>query len=182
MHVYGPVDLRVGLTYTPDAPEGQAQAQPNVGARVNLLAQSRSGIDLSTGVFYRKEQYTVDDGVVQGVLALGRHFGRVGLFGNLAYAQDPEGDDREGEVALAMLYATTARLQLGVESKCRFDLFSSDPRRAARNSPVFESWSGPVLQYALGPIALLVQTGLSTLTNDHTRVGAIAIGGLGAAL
>ena len=80
-----------------------------------------------------------------------------------------------------MLYMTGARLQLGVETKCRFDLFSTDRKRALRNDAVFESVSGPVLQYAIGPLALLVQTGLSTLTNTGTRVGAIAIGGFGAA-
>jgi hypothetical protein len=148
---------------------------------VNLLGQSRQGIDLSTAVFYRKERFTDDEGVVQGVLALGRRFGRIGLFGNLAYAQDPEGDDREGEVSLAMLYATSARLMLGVESKCRFDLFSTDRKRALRNDAAFESTVGPVLQYAIGPLALLIHTGLSTLTNDQTRVGVVAIGGLGAA-
>jgi hypothetical protein len=181
MHVYGPLDLRVGLTYAPEAPQGQSKMQPNVGARVNLLAQSRSGIDLSTALFYRMERYTGDDGVVQGMLALGRHFGRLGLFANLAYAQDPEGDDRDGDVALAMLYALEARLQLGVEAKCRFDLFSTDEKRALRDDPAFESASGPVRQYAIGPLALLVKTGVSTLTTNHTRVGAMAIGGFGAA-
>lgn len=181
MHVYGPVDLRIGLAYTPDAPAGESQGQPNVGARLNLLAQSRQGLDLSTAVMYRKDRFTGDDGVVQGVLALDRRFGRVGLFGNVAYAQDPEGDDREGEVALAMLYTTSAKLLLGVETRCRFNLFSTDSKRALRNDAGLESASGPVLQYTLGPVALLLQSGLSTVTTDHTRVGAIAIGGLGAA-
>jgi hypothetical protein len=182
MHVAGPLDLRVGLTYTPEAPQGTPQVQPNVGARINLLTQSRQGINLSTGLFYRRERYSGDDGVVQAVLAVSRRFGRLGLFGNLAIASDPtEGDDRDGEVALAMLYETSAHLQLGLESKCRFDLWSSDPKRAVRNDPVFESASGPVLQYAIGPLALLVQTGLSTLSTNQTRIGAIVLGGLGAA-
>ena len=47
---------------------------------MNLLAQSRQGVDLSTALFYRKERFTGDDGLVQGVLALGRRFGRIGLF------------------------------------------------------------------------------------------------------
>lgn len=176
--VIGPLDARLGLTYTPNLPNTEAQAQPHFGARLRLLAEHTQGIDLSTLLLYRMERFTDDEGLVQGVVALGKHWGRVGLFGNAAYGQDPEGDDREGELALAMLYRASAPLQLGLESHLRVDLFSDDPKRAVRNDSNLELTAGPVAHVSLGPIAVLAQVGVHAIELDRVRTGVIALGGI----
>jgi hypothetical protein len=122
-----------------------------------------------------------DASKARAMIAAGRRFGRLGLFANLGYGQDPEGDDREGEAALAALYSASNPLQLGFEAHARFDLFSSDPRRAMHKDAAAELTSGPVLHYALGPCMLLAQVGVSSIVGQHSvRPGAVALAGVGA--
>jgi len=177
--VLGPVDLRFGLTYTPEVAEGEVQ--PHFGLRLRFLDQAHHGVDAAALVLYRMERFTEDEGLIQGVFALGRRFGPLGIFANLAYGQDPEGDDREGEASLAALYAVSSPLQVGLESHLRVDLFSDDPNRELRGDPTFELTAGPTAHYSIGPVALLAQAGVSAVEIDHVRVGVIALGGVGGA-
>jgi hypothetical protein len=182
VHVYGPVDLRLGLNYTPNTEPGVARAEPQFGVRFHLLSQERNGIEGAALINYRLDRYTPDDGEIQAMFVLGRRFGRAGVFLNLGYGQDPEGDDHDGEAALSAIYALSEPLQLGFESHARFNLFSTDPRRAARHEPNALITTGPTLHYGLGPCVLLAQVGMSTLVGiDRTRVGAVALAGVGAA-
>lgn len=177
VQIIGPLDARVGLTYTPDALNGEAQ--PHFGLRLRALSQASHGIDLAFAAFYRMERFTDDEGLIQGLIALARRFGRVGLFANIAYGQDPEGDDREADFALAGLYAASEALQLGLETHFRVDLFSDDPKRDAREDSEWELTVGPTLHYSLGPVALFTQLGFRALMIGHVESGAIALAGLG---
>jgi hypothetical protein len=182
VHVYGPLDLRLGLNYAQTTAPDASRAEPQLGLRLHLLSQADDGIEGAALINYRLDRYTRDEGLVQAMFVVGRRFGRAGVFVNLGFGQDPEGDDREGEAALAALYALSEPLQLGLESHARFDLFSSDPRRAARQDAAGQLTSGPTLHYVIGPCVLLTQVGVSTLVGiQRTRVGAVAVAGLGAA-
>jgi hypothetical protein len=143
---------------------------------LRLLTQNQAGIDLAAGLLYRRDRYTPDDGLVQAVLAIARHWGRVGLFGNLAYGQDMEGDDRDGELSLALLYERSVDLQLGFESHLRFDLSSEDPRRQMRGQGPFDLQLGPLAHYCLGSVIVTAQAGLSALKAEQTRTGVICAG------
>jgi hypothetical protein len=179
VNVIGPVDLRFGVTYTPDAFNGQVQ--PHVGMRVRILSQEKSGIDLAAALFYRLERFTADEGLVQGVLAAGRRFGPLNLLMHAAYGQDPEGDDREGEVALAGLVEASSAVQVGIENHIRFDLFSDDPKRQMRNDSEYDLTVGPLAQWSLGPLALLGQVGFRASRFQRVETGAVALAGLSGA-
>lgn len=156
------IGARAGFTALSNA--GGAQPfQPHVGLRWQLLRQERHGIDGAVALFYRMERFTEDEGMVQLVAAGAHRAGRLGLFANLAYGQDPEGDDRDGEVRLAAAYDLGARLQLGVDGRARFDLFSDDARRAARGETDLDVAAGPLACLSLGRIALLAQAGVSAV-------------------
>jgi hypothetical protein len=175
--VVGPVDLRFGMTYTPSALNGQVQ--PNFGLRVRILSQETSGIDFAAALFYRLERFTDDEGLVQALVAAGRRLGRLNLVMHAAYGQDPEGDDREGEAALAGLYQLASAVQVGIENHLRFDLFSDDPKRGARRDAEYDLTVGPLVQWSVGPVALLGQVGFrASGFDDLTRTGAIALAGL----
>jgi hypothetical protein len=180
LHVYGPLDLRLGLNYTPNVAEGASPIEPQFGGRLHLLAQAEQGIDAAAVLNYRLDRYTKDSGLMQAMFVVGRRFGRIGLLANLGYGQDPEGDDREGEAALAAMYSFSEPLQIGFESHARFDLFSSDPRRAARHDALAQIASGPTLHYGIGSLIVLAQVGVSTLVGtESTRAGAIGLAGVG---
>jgi hypothetical protein len=150
-----------------------------VGLRLRILNQHAHGLDLATAVFYRRARYTSDEGMIQLNVAIGRRFDRLGMLANIAYGQDPEGDDRDADAALALLYEIATPLQLGIESHLRFDLASDDPRRAVRHQGPLDLQAGPVVHYAFGPALLVAQAGVSAYRFERTQLGLYAIGGVG---
>jgi hypothetical protein len=177
-NIYGPLDLRAGVSYLPNGVENAAK--PHAGLRVRALNQDKHHVDLAFGLFYRLERFTEDEGMVQALVALGTRIDKAGLFANLTYGQDPEGDDREGEVMFAFLYELLPALQLGFETRLRIDLASDDPRRAARKASDFDGTLTPTLSYSLGPIAPLAHVGASTMHTNSWHIGAVGTGGLAA--
>ena len=179
VRLFGPLDLRLGLTYLSDVDVGQNQFEPVIGLRLRILQQKLHGIDLATALFYRRDRYTSDEGMIQLNVAVARRFDRLGLFANLAYGQDPEGDDRDGDAALAALYEVALPFQVGVEGHVRFDLASDDPDREERRQGPLDVQVGPVIHYALGPALLIAEAGVSAYRFERTRTGVYAIGGVG---
>jgi hypothetical protein len=177
-NLYGRLSMRAGVAYMPE-PTAKS-AQPMLGLKLQLLGESKQGIDLSLGGFYRMDRFTSEEGLIQALLALGGHVGKVGLFGNVVYGQDAEGDDYEAEGLFALLYGVTPAFQVGLESRGRFKLGSTDEKRRAEPAPRVDAAVGPTLSYAIGPVAVLAQVGGSTLYTNAWRVGAVAMGGLAA--
>jgi hypothetical protein len=75
------------------------------------------------------------------------------------------------------------RTRLGMDARLRFDLLSTDPRRAARAEPGFDLRLGPTASVALGPVALLAQVGYAGFRKEGLKyqAGLLALGGLGLA-
>lgn len=178
--VYGPLSIRAGISYLPETPE--RSAQPHVGARLSLLNEDTHGLALGVGAFYRMERFTQEEGLAQALLSVGKHFGRTGVFANVVYGQDVEGDDREGELLVGVLHALSARLQLGVEARARFNLGSSDEKRREQPLSSFDAHLAPTLSYALGPLALFAEVGPALARAHSARTGLLAMFGLGGAL
>jgi hypothetical protein len=176
--LYGRLALRAGISYLPDSLN--SSAQPNVGARVQILRQDKHGFDLGVGTFYRMDRFTTEDGLIQAVLTAAVHLGKTGLFGNLAFGTDAEGDDQEGEVLVAMLHSINQALQLGFEARTRFKIASDDPKRHAEPVENADLSIAPSLSYGIGPIALLAQAGVSALHVRDWKVGPIAMAGMAA--
>jgi len=178
--VYGPLALRAGISYVPES--SVRSIQPHVGARVTLLEQSKHGFDLGVGLFYRMERFTQEEGLAQALLSAAVHFGRTGLFANVAYGQDLEGDDMEGEGALALLHRISRGFQLGVESHARFKLGSSDEKRRDQPVQTFDAFFAPTASYALGPVAVFAEVGPSLYRLHGMHAGVLALAGVGGAL
>ena len=101
MRVWGPFAIRGGAEYS----NVRKEARPTIGGRVQLLRQERHGVDGSLSVFYRPEGFTEPEGEIETFVSLGRRFDRISVLGNLVYGQDPEGNERDGELRFASLYA-----------------------------------------------------------------------------
>ena len=118
-----------------------------------------------------------------GLPDLSRRFGRWLFVGGLAYGQDPEGNERDGEVALASLYQLTGELQWGLDSRVRFDLGSRRAKLQASREPTFDLDAGPVVMWLLGPVALSGHAGAAVirLVGEPAHAGLVALAGLGTA-
>ena len=101
------------------------------------------------------------------------------MLGNLVYGQDPEGNERDGEVRLASLYAV-GRWAVGVDSRLRFAL-GTQRSAAAQAEPRLDLLAGPIATATVGPIAMFAQAGPSAvkLSGRDTAVGVAALGGVG---
>jgi hypothetical protein len=179
VRVFGPVALRVGT----ELGDTSGQVRPSVGARLQFLSERRHGVDGAVSVSYRAEGFTEAEGEIETVLAFGRAFGRALVVGNVAYGQDPEGRERDGEARVAVLGAIARRLRLGVDGRWRFDLGSDTAKLRASNEPTTDLDVGPVVAVSLGPVALTGHAGASLVrrVDGVTRMGAVALAGLGTA-
>jgi hypothetical protein len=177
--VYGPLAVRVGTSFS----DTKNRLRPSVGARLQLLHQQRHGIDGAVAVFYKAEGLTEPEGEIEAVLSAGRRFGGTLVIANLAYGQDPEGNERDGEVRLAALHQLGDRLHAGIDGRWRFDLGSNEAKLEAANEPTFDLDAGPVVSFGVGPIALLAHGGVSVVrrVGGSASVGAVALGGVGSA-
>jgi hypothetical protein len=175
VRVWGPFAIRGGAEYS----ETRREPRPTIGGRVQILRQERHGLDGSLGVFYRPEGFTEPEGEIETFVSLGRRFDRLAVFGNLVYGQDPEGNERDGEVRLASLYAA-GRWTLGVDSRLRFAIGRHHSARA-QTEPRFDLLAGALAAATVGPIALYGQAGPSVLElAGATSSGVAALAGVGA--
>ena len=154
--------------------------RPNVGARVQLLRQEGHGLDGSLSLFYKAEGFTEAEGELEMVISLAHAFEAVTVGGNLAYGQDPEGNERDGEVRMTV-YRYRGHFSFGFDVRGRFAL-GSQRGRAATVEPTFDALGGPTATWVAGPIALFAEVGPSAfkLGND-THLGLAAFGGIGTA-
>lgn len=177
VRVWGPLAIRGGAELS----DASNRLRPTIGARVQLLAQQRHAVDGSVSVFYRAEGFSEPEGEIETVIAIGRQLGRTALIGNLAYGQDPEGRERDGEIRAAVLARFGRHVLAGVDGRWRFDLGSDRAKLRASNEPTFDLDAGPVGVLALGPMSILAHGGVSVVrrVGQDATAGLIALGGLG---
>lgn len=176
-HVWGPFALRFQTTYSNDTDK----MRPSVAGRVQLLKQERHGVDGALTVFFKTEGFTETEGEIETFASLAHRFRLVTLVGDLVYGQDPEGNERDGEVHAAAFHQGRW-LMLGLDSRVRFAI-GTQHGHAATTEPVFDFMGGPVATVATGPVAIFAQAGPSAfeLANSSARVGVAALAGLGGA-
>ena len=176
VRLWGPIALRGGATYS----NGSDRLRPSIGARVQLLRQNAHGVDGSLSVFYKAEGFTEPEGEIETTLAVAHAFDALTVAGNLVYGQDPEGNERDGEVRVN-LFRRGGRLAYGVDARARFAL-GTQHGRAATSEATLDAMGGPLVSYALGPVAPFAEIGPSVFRlAGETRAGVAAFGGLGTA-
>ena len=180
VNVWGPIAIRAGAVYT----EQTGTLKPTFGAHVQVLKQAKHGLDGSVAVFYKPEGLTEGEGEIETFVTVGRQFGRVGVFGNLTYGQDPEGAERDGEVHVSGLYRLKENVHAGMETRLRFDLFSDN--QLARRAKLEANWdfiAAPTVSWSIGQFALIAEGGVSLVNltaGGSTSKGGIGLAGVGA--
>jgi hypothetical protein len=173
VQLWGPIAIRGGAEYS----TGTETMRPTIGARIQILRATAHGIDASLGSFYRPEGFTEPEGEIETVVALGRRFSGISLLGNLVYGQDPEGNERDGEIRFAAL-SDTEGWAVGFDGRARFAIGTQNSPKAAAE-PKFDIVAGPIAMITVGPVAFFAQAGASVLKTTETRAGVAALGGLG---
>jgi hypothetical protein len=176
-HVWGPFALRFQATYSNDTDK----MRPSIAGRAQFLRQERHGVDGSVTVFFKTEGFTETEGEIETFLSLGHQFEKLTLVGDLVYGQDPEGNERDGEVHGAVFHQGKW-LMYGLDSRVRFAI-GTQHGHAATTEPVFDFLGGPIATAATGVGAVFAQAGPSAfqLANASTRVGMAVLAGLGGA-
>jgi hypothetical protein len=175
--IWGPVALRVETAYSNDT----NRMRPSVGARAQLLRQAAHGVDGSLTVFYKAEGFTEAEGEIETFASIGRRFRYIYLLGNFVYGQDPEGNERDGELRAAALHQRGA-FSLGLDTRVRFAI-GPQHGPAQTTEPAFDLAGGPVVTATAGSFAVFAEAGPSAfkMATADTRYGLQALGGLGAA-
>jgi hypothetical protein len=152
--------------------------RPSVGARVQLLRQGAHGVDGSLSSFFKTEGFDEAEGEIETTFALGHRFKQVYLLGNVAYGQDPEGNERDGELRAAVLrgqgsgvwgFEARGRSAIGVQHSTNSAV---EPRR--------DFVGGAVGMLAVSSFVLFAEVGPSAfkLQNTDLRWGLASVGGV----
>ena len=185
MESYGEVTLwgPLALRGTAGLGDGTHRLRPSVAGRVQVLSQRRHGVDGALSIAYRAEGFTEAEGEVETVVALSRTIGAATATVNLAYGQDPEGRERDGEVRAAVLGPVSRRIQLGVDGRWRFDLGSDQAVLRTSHELAGDLDVGPVAAICLGPLAVTAHGGGSLVrpVDGRYRIGMVAVAGVGTA-
>jgi hypothetical protein len=175
-HVWGPIALRGGATYSDDT----RRMRPSIGVRVGLLHQERSGVDASLSSFFKTEGFDETEGEIETTFAVGHRFEHTYLLGNLAYGQDPEGNERDGEIRASVLRSQGAFV-FGLEGRGRSAIGPQHGMSSAVE-PRLDLNAGAIGMVSLGSFVLFAETGPSALrlAGSDMRWGVTSLAGLGA--
>jgi hypothetical protein len=157
VRLFSTVSILSGVTLAPAG--SQNTVQPRVALKAQLLSQSERGLDLAVALGYRRDRYAEDDGAMEALVAAARTTGRWTTLGSAGFLSDLEGDDRKGDLRLALLRNTGRSLQLGLGGSGEFDLRSSDQRRGVRRDPSYELFAGPMVTWNVQDWVVLAQAG-----------------------
>jgi hypothetical protein len=150
VRVYGPLRLVVQVA---DA-FGDA-AKPGVGAGMQLLREGTHGIDGAAYARYKTEGFSEPEGELELTFAMARHFGAVHGALDLSYGQDPEGNERDAEIATVGQVELSHGLFGGATARYR-DALGSTKEAIAR-----DGFGGATGTYAIGPVALTAMAGVA---------------------
>ncbi len=182
--IFNRLAVRVGLDYRQEAGDPRISA----GLRAGILRQEQHKIDLGLVALYKNKGFYESDSELELMLTVARRWGRTGLFANLAYGQGFEERERDAEVHLALLFAAHQRVNVGLDTRGKFDLGEEEAADSEAKHRSFDFIGGPLVSVSVGPMAFLANAGVHVALFElasagtpaqSTAVGGIAMAGLG---
>jgi hypothetical protein len=179
IHVWGPARLvlRVDNVFG-DGPNGKAR--PGIGAAVQMLDERRHGVAGSAYLSYKAEGFTEGEGEIEGLVSFGKQLGAVHGTLNLAYGQDPDGVERDGEIALGLHIEPVPGLFTGVVGRARDALGSNGDKGTGILRDALGAVSATYAIGRFGVTALAGIGGVKTTTSNGMQAGAEAAFSVGA--
>jgi hypothetical protein len=170
VQLFGPVRLvlRVDNVF-----EG-SNARPGIGAAVQWLDEGKHGVSSSAYFSYKAEGFTEPEGELEALVSFGKQLGPMHGTFNLAYGQDPEGNERDGEVALGLHIEPLRGLFTGVIGRYR-DALGSDGDKGT--GILRDALGGVTATYVIGSIGVTGTAGVAgieTKASGSMQTGAQA--------
>ncbi len=171
--VFGPVRLVLRVDNVFDT------ARPGIGAAVQWLSEAKHGVSSSAYFVYKAEGFTEPEGELEALVAFGKQLGPVHGTFNLAYGQDPEGNERDGEAALGLHVEPMRGLFTGVIGRYRDALGSNGDKGTGILRDVL---GGASATYVVGSFGLTATAGIAGVetTTTSMQTGATAALSVGA--
>ena len=166
VQVFGPVRLVLRVDNVFDV------ARPGIGGAVQWLDERKHGVAASAYFVYKAEGFTEAEGELEGLIAFGKQLGAVHGTLNLAYGQDPEGRERDGEIALALHVEPVHGAFAGVMGRYR-DALGSHGDKAT--GILRDALGGVTAGYAIGNVGVVATAGIAgieTVTSGSMTAGA----------
>lgn len=170
VNVYGPFRLLVTVQDV-----FRDTARPGIGAAVQILEEAKHGVSFSGYLQYKPEGFTEPEGEVEAVLAFGKRFGDLRTTANLAYGQDPEAEERDGEIGLAAQYQLQPNLLAGALVKYR-DALGSTKEAIARDLVGGATATFTFNRFAVSALAGVAMVEIRDLARQTGAIGTLAIG------
>lgn len=174
VQVFGPVRLVLRVDNAFD------KARPGIGAAVQFLDEKKHGVAASAYFSYRAEGFTEPEGELEGLVSFGKQLGAVHGTLNLAYGQDPEGNERDGELALGLHVEPMHGLFTGVVGRFRDALGSNGDKGTGVLRDMLGGASATYVVGKFGVTATAGIAGVETTTSGSMKSGAAAALGIGA--
>jgi len=178
VQIWGP--FRLVLRVDNVTASNNGKARPGIGGAAQILDERKHGVAGSAYVSYKAEGFTEGEGEIEGLLSFGKQFGALHSTLNLAYGQDPEGNERDGELALGLHIEPMPGLFTGVVGRFRDALGSNGDK----GTGVLRDALGAVsATYAIGRFGVTASAGIAgikTTTSGGMQSGAEAAFTLGA--
>lgn len=170
--IYGPIRLVLQVSNVLDT------ARPGIGAAVQFLDEARHGVASSAYLSYKAEGFSEPEGEIEALLSFAKHIGPLRGTLNLAYGQDPDAKERDGEAAAALHIEPLHGLFTGVVGRYRDALGSGGDKGVIR-----DVLAGASATYTIGKVGVTVTGGLSGLelqTTGSMKTGPAGVFSLGA--
>lgn len=155
------------------------KARPGIGAAAQVLDETRHGVAGSAYFAYKAEGFTEAEGELEGLVAFGKQLGAVHGTLNLAYGQDPEGTERDGEVALGLHIEPLPGLFTGILGRYRDALGSNGDKGTGILRDALGALSATYVVGRFGVTATAGVAGVERLDEASMKAGvsgAIAVG------
>ena len=149
-------------------------ARPGIGVGVQLLDERRHGAAATAYLHYKTEGFSEPEGELEAVIALGKQLGRLHAVVDVAYGQDPEGAERDGELAIAAQVEARPGLFTGAAVRYR-DALGTTKEAIAR-----DGFGGATSTLAVGSLAVTAMVGVAMVESSVRRYGPSATVAVGA--
>lgn len=172
IHIWGPVRLILQVVNIFET------ARPGIGAAVQFLDEQKHGVASSAYLTFKTEGFTEPEGEIEALVSFGKQLGPVRGTLNIAYGQDPEARERDGEAALALHVEPVRGLFTGVVGRYRDALGSGGDKGVLR-----DVLAGASATYAFGKIGVSVTGGVAaveTVDSGSMKAGPAGVLSLGA--
>lgn len=178
IQIWGP--FRLVLRVDNVTASNNGKARPGIGAAAQFLDERKHGVAGSAYVSYKAEGFTEGEGEIEGLVSFGKQFGAVHGTLNLAYGQDPEAVERDGEVALGLHIEPMRGLFTGVVGRFRDALGSSGDKGTGVLRDALGALSATYAVGRFGVTASAGIAGIKTISSNGMQTGAEAAFTVGA--